>query len=179
MHHAHTRTKPPQPSDQVNLQPAVPMVFSIGYEGKTLDAFIALLKAALVERLIDVRDAPFSRKPGFSKAPLEQALRAANIEYIGIPKLGTDKASRDRYSSDADMAGLLQEYRRKLERNVEHYERAKRLARERPSAIMCYEADSKNCHRQVIEERMAADGFRIVHLGDKPHTRPEKTFNED
>ena len=60
----HTTAKPPQPSDQVDLHPAVPHIFSIGYEGKSLDAFIALLKAAGIERLIDVRDAPFSRKPG-------------------------------------------------------------------------------------------------------------------
>jgi len=86
------------------------------------------------------------------------------MEYIGIPELGTDKASRDRYNTDADMPALLQEFRRKLERNGEHYERLKRLARERVSAIMCFEADFRQCHRQVIEDRLEAEGFLVGHL---------------
>ena len=98
-------------------------VFSIGYEGRSLGAFIDILKQNGVRRLIDVRDAPFSRKPGFSKKPLEEALKAANIEYIGIPELGTDKASRDRYNTAADMPALLQEFRLKLEKNKAHYKR--------------------------------------------------------
>jgi uncharacterized protein (DUF488 family) len=155
----------PSPSGQVDLQPAVPIIFSIGYEGRSLEEFIALLKAVHVERLIDVRDAPYSRKPGFSKHPLEQALNAASIEYIGIPELGTDKSSRDSHRTDSSIEPVLEEFRRKLERNGEQYERLKRLARERVSAIMCFEAEAKNCHRQVVEERMVEDGFRIVHLG--------------
>jgi len=169
----------PSPSGQVDLQPAVPYIFSIGYEGKSLEAFIALLKGALVERLIDVRDAPFSRKPGFSKAPLEQALKAAGIEYFGAPELGTDKASRDKHKDDGSPDVILQEYRRKLEKNLALLEILKNMARARVSAIMCYEADFRQCHRQVILERMETDGFRVVHLGDKPQTRPENSFNVD
>ncbi len=152
-------------------------IFSIGYEGRTLEEFIALLNAALVERLIDVRDAPFSRKPGFSKKPLEQALKGVSIEYVGIPELGTDKASRDRHRTDSSIEPVLQEFRRKLERNGAHYERLKRLARERPSAIMCFEAEAKNCHRQVIEERMEKDGFRVVHLASDEQERLD-TFQD-
>jgi len=166
MSHINPKAKAPQKSDQVDLQPAAPIIFSVGYEGKTLGAFIALLKAALVERLIDVRDAPFSRKIGFSKAPLEQALKASGIEYFGAPELGTDKSSRDSHRTDTSIGPVLEEFRRKLERNGETYERLKRLAHERPSAIMCYEADFRQCHRQVVEERLEADGFKIVHLGE-------------
>ncbi len=166
--------KVPQPSEEVELHPAVRHIFSTGYEGKSLEEFIALLKGAGIERLIDVRDAPFSRKPGFSKAPLEQALKASAIEYIGIPELGTDKASRDSHRTDSSIEPVLEEFRRKLGRNAEHYERLKRLAHERPSAIMCFEADFRQCHRQAIEERLAHDGFDIVHLDARPKSRPEK-----
>ncbi len=151
-----------------------PRIFSIGYEGKSLDAFLAILRQNGVKRLIDVRDAPFSRKPGFSKKPLEQALKAASIEYVGIPELGTDKSSRDSHKTDKSIEPVLQEYRLKLEKNIAHYERLKRLARERPSAIMCFEADFRRCHRQVIEEKLAQDGFRVIHLGgDGQQALPE------
>jgi len=142
------------------------VVFSIGYEGKTLEAFIAILKAAGVQRLVDVRDAPFSRKPGFSKKPLEQALERAGIEYVGIPELGTEKALRDRYKAGMDPAEFLVEYRRGLERRMGEYVCLMGLAMQMRSAIMCFERDHQDCHRQVIEERMEMDGFKIVHLGE-------------
>jgi len=165
MSHINPKAKAPQKSDQVDLQPAAPIIFSVGHEGKTLGAFIAILKAALVERLIDVRDAPFSRKPGFSKAPLEQALKASGIEYFGAPELGTDKASRDMHKGDGSMDVILQEYRVKLEKNVDLFRAVEKMAKARVSAIMCYEAEARNCHRQVIEEKMALDGFQVIHLG--------------
>lgn len=171
----------PAPSGQVDLQPAVPYIFSIGYEGKTLDAFIALLKDAGVERLIDVRDAPFSRKIGFSKKPLERALKAAGIEYLGAPELGTDKASRDRHRTDSasgsGMDAILREYRVKLEKNIELFRAVEKLARAKVSAIMCYEADFRQCHRQVILERMEMDGFKVIHLGGDGQERLED-FNK-
>lgn len=141
-------------------------IFSIGYEGRTLEDLIGLLKKAGIERLIDVREAPFSRKPGFSKKPLEQALQAANIEYIGMPKLGADKALRDRFRSERDLPAFLEEFRRRLEGRKEPVARLEALARERPSAVMCFERDHRDCHRQVLEERLARDGFGIVHLGE-------------
>jgi uncharacterized protein (DUF488 family) len=142
-----------------------PTIFSIGYEGRTVDAFIAILKAAHVGRLVDVRDTPYSRKPGFSKKPLEQALAASDIDYVGMPELGTEKALRDKFKSDGNLEDFQRAYKAGLERRSGYYERLKALAREHPSAIMCFERDHQDCHRQIIEERLEADGFRIVHLG--------------
>jgi hypothetical protein len=145
-------------------------IFSIGYEGKPIGAFIAMLKQNGVVRLIDVRQAPYSRKPGFSKKPLEEALQAAGIDYVGIPELGTDKASRDAHKSDENIAPILKEYQAKFEKNFSHYGHLKTLAQEKPSAIMCYEEDYRQCHRQFIEERLEADGFKVIHLGGDPQT---------
>jgi len=145
-------------------------IFSIGYEGKPIGAFIAMLKQAGVERLIDVRQAPFSRKPGFSKKPLEANLSNAGIEYIGIPELGTDKSSRDAHKADPDITPILEEYRLKFERNITFYEVLRKMAKAKVSVLMCYEEDYRQCHRQVIEERMASDGFNVVHMGGDPQT---------
>ena len=49
-------------------------IFTIGYEGATVPEFIATLQQAGVERVIDVRALPLSRRPGFSKSPLRAAL---------------------------------------------------------------------------------------------------------
>src|SRR5262245_4748176 len=69
-------------------------LFTVGYEGvKPADLF-ASLQARGVELLIDVRDVPISRKPGFSKTSLSQGLSATGIEYLHLKGLGDPKPGR-------------------------------------------------------------------------------------
>src|SRR5688572_3142195 len=83
--------------------PVMP-VFTIGYEGRSLDQFLADLGAQGVTLLADVRDAPVSRKPGFSKSPLAAALQQAGISYRHIRALGCPKPIRDACKQDGDWA---------------------------------------------------------------------------
>ena len=170
MNQAIKKANDPSPSGAVDLQPPVPYIFSIGYEGKTMEEFIGILKKAGVQLLIDVRDAPFSRKPGFSKKPLEASLQDAGIEYVGIPELGTDKSSREAHKADPNITPILEEYKIKFEKNIAIYQALKKMARAKVTALMCYEEDYRQCHRQVIEERLMADGFNIIYLGGDPQT---------
>ena len=59
-------------------------IFTIGYEGTTVPEFIAALQKAGVERVIDVRALPLSRRPGFSKSALRSALEESGIEYLHL-----------------------------------------------------------------------------------------------
>ncbi|HEY0011664.1 MAG TPA: DUF488 domain-containing protein, partial [Allosphingosinicella sp.] len=70
-------------------------IFTIGYEGSTQPELIAALTGAGVERLIDVRAVPLSRKPGFSKNILAAGLREAGIDYVHLKALGTPPAGRE------------------------------------------------------------------------------------
>jgi hypothetical protein len=69
-------------------------IFTIGYEGTTVPEFIAALKGAGVERVIDVRALPLSRRPGFSKSALTAALQESGIEYLHLKALGTPAEGR-------------------------------------------------------------------------------------
>jgi uncharacterized protein (DUF488 family) len=64
------------------------VLYTIGYEGQTVEAFLQRLLAQGVLALIDVRELPLSRKPGFSKNALASALQRHGIEYIHMPALG-------------------------------------------------------------------------------------------
>ncbi len=75
---------------------------TIGYEGRTVRDLLAVLKQAKVERVVDVRQLPLSRKPGFSKSALATFLASHGIEYVGFPKLGTPPAIRNRYVQTVD-----------------------------------------------------------------------------
>src|SRR5947209_8195011 len=88
--------------------PEAMRIFTIGYEGTTVAEFIAALRQAGVERVIDVRALPLSRRPGFSKSPLKAALEGEGIEYLHLKALGTPSEGRAaaRAGRHADLARI-------------------------------------------------------------------------
>lgn len=139
-------------------------IYTVGYEGEALDAFLAKLDAAGVRRVIDTREAPLSRKRGFSKTPLKTALAAQGIDYVHLKALGTPKPLRDAYKKSHDFAPLAKAYDRLLDERAEDMIKAFDLAKELPSALLCYEAEAHLCHRSVLARRMAALVAPDVHL---------------
>src|SRR5689334_11583223 len=69
-------------------------IFTIGYEGTTVPEFVSALREAGVERVVDVRALPLSRRPGFSKTPLRLALEEVGIDYVHLKALGTPAEGR-------------------------------------------------------------------------------------
>src|SRR5579859_4710607 len=70
-------------------------LFTIGYEKARLADLVATLTASGVATVIDVRDRPISRRPGFSKNQLAAGLAAAGIRYVGLKALGTPPEGRE------------------------------------------------------------------------------------
>ena len=123
-----------------------------------MDEFLSALKAAGVERIIDVRALPLSRRPGFSKTPLSGALQEAGIEYVHLKALGTpaDGRSAARSGRHADMARV---YAGQLELPEAMAQSAQmlELAAEKPSALLCFERDPAHCHRALLLGAVAPD----------------------
>jgi uncharacterized protein (DUF488 family) len=144
-------------------------LLTVGYEGEDLPAFVDKLKAAGVERLIDVRFTPLSRKRGFSKTPLSEALKVAGIEYVHYKELGTLKQIRDDYKRTKDFGDFRRRYDAYLNDQARPMAAVYGLAATKRSALMCFEADHRHCHRTILAERMARDfhgehTLRITHL---------------
>ncbi|HEX8938114.1 MAG TPA: DUF488 domain-containing protein [Sphingomicrobium sp.] len=139
-------------------------IFTIGYEGATVPEFIAALKNARVERVIDVRALPLSRRPGFSKSTLRAALEQVGIEYVHLKALGTPAEGRA-----AARAGRHDELKRIYAGQLELPEAMVQsaqmlgLARERPSALLCMERAPVHCHRSLLLDAAAPDA-QVVHL---------------
>jgi uncharacterized protein (DUF488 family) len=126
-------------------------VGSVGYENyRDVDAFARVLADAGVERLIDVRELPISRKRGFAKTALSEALATAGVEYVHLRALGNPKEFRDLYKSGKVAAGKTAYQRFLLSERSEELADLNRILREKRSALMCVEHDPKVCHRQVI-----------------------------
>lgn len=139
-------------------------LFTIGYEGSTMSEFLAALQGAGVERLIDVRAVANSRRPGFSKTPLRNALAQVGIDYVHLRALGTPAAGREaaRAGRKADLERI---YAAQLETPQALAEGAIMLdlAADRLSALLCYERDPACCHRTLLWQALAP-GAEVVDL---------------
>jgi len=131
-------------------------IFTIGYEATTMDEFIAALRKAGVERVIDVRAVPLSRRPGFSKNILAASLKARGIDYVLLKNLGTPKLGRDA-AKKGDVTTLRAVYEGQLHLPEAQAEAAmmRALAEEKPSALLCFERNPEHCHRTLL---LAAEG---------------------
>jgi uncharacterized protein (DUF488 family) len=135
-------------------------VFTIGYEGATMDSFLAALTRAGVEQVIDVRQLPLSRRPGFSKSSLAAALGERGIGYVHLKPLGTPKPGRDA-AKKGDRATLERVYAGQLELPEAQAAaaRMRELIAEKPSALLCFEREPGMCHRTLL---IAAQGAGVV-----------------
>lgn len=131
-------------------------IYTIGYEGATQAEVIAALERAGVRRVIDVRQLPLSRRPGFSKSSLRASLAEHGIDYVHLRALGTPKPGRDA-AKRGDRVTLEAVYAVQLDLPEAQAEAAKMraLAAEVPSALLCYERDACVCHRTLL---LAAEG---------------------
>ncbi|WP_010543515.1 DUF488 family protein [Sphingomonas elodea] len=137
-------------------------IFTIGYEGATMAEFLAALTRAGVERVIDVRALPNSRRPGFSKNMLAASLAEAGIDYVHLKQLGTPKRGRDA-AKRGDVATLREVYEVQLALPEAQAQAAamRVLAAEKPSALLCYERDPCHCHRTLLLAAKGADATVI------------------
>ena len=139
-------------------------IYTIGYEATTMADFLAALAKAGVQRVIDVRALPLSRRPGFSKSPLAASLKEAGVDYVHLKALGTPKRGRDA-AKKGDVETLTAVYDDQLALPEAQAAAARMLdlAREKPSALLCYEREPQHCHRTLLLDAVG-EGVEVVDL---------------
>ncbi|NQY12889.1 MAG: DUF488 domain-containing protein [Henriciella sp.] len=143
------------------------MIYTIGYEGSELDNFLRTLDGVGVSVLIDVRDRAQSRKKGFSKSALSQALEEVGIKYLHFPKLGDPKEGRQAARS-GDIALFRKIYSNVLSTREAQVEinKIKEIAKEKKVCLMCFERNPKECHRKMITDEIdSSTSIGIRHIG--------------
>lgn len=142
-------------------------LYTIGYEGAARDDFWATLVTSGVKTLIDVRDVPFSRRPGFSKRALGEDAGAYGIRYVHLSGLGDPKEGRDAAKA-GNHALFLKIFSAHMtsDEALSDLAEAISLSLAAPSCLLCYERNPKDCHRSIVAARMAEhEDFRLYHLG--------------
>lgn len=138
---------------------------TIGYERATMAAFLQALQGAWVDVLVDVREAPVSRRAGFSRRQLAGALVANGIEYRHEGALGAPKPIRDAVKADGDYTTFFQAYDAHLATRGDRVDALVTELVDRGVALMCYERDVAICHRRPVAREIARrTGLEPVHL---------------
>lgn len=141
-------------------------LFTIGYEGSSLEEYLNKLIKNNVNVLYDVRKNPLSRKFGFSKRILEDLLPQFGIEYRHLPELGIISEKRQDLNSELDYIKLFSEYEKYLpEKTIYLQELAKTLEGGKSIALTCFEKTPKLCHRHCVSDYLTEHyNVGVVHL---------------
>ena len=141
-------------------------ISTIGYEGATVESFVATLRHASIDLVIDVRDVPLSRKKGFSRNQLAEILMSNDTDYLHLNGLGDPRDGRM-----AARAGDFTLFQKIFDKHLQtdlaliHMEAAAKLVRERATCLMCFEFDPATCHRSIVAGRLAQmTGLTIMPL---------------
>lgn len=132
-------------------------LFTIGYEGISFDAYLSRLVANNIKLLCDVRRNPLSRKYGFSKSTLRDAVESLGIRYLHIPELGISSDKRRTLETRADYERLFDDYECTTiaDSGDKIEEVAALLSLHKRIALTCFEADVCMCHRGRVVKALA------------------------
>lgn len=142
-------------------------LMTIGYEGLALPQFLEKLRRCRVTMLVDIRELPISRKPGFGKQALSAAVTGAGMKYEHIAQLGCPRDVRHDYRDDGDWEIYTRRFKAYLETQAEALERLQGWMEDERCCLLCFEEDFNFCHRSFVADRaaeLALQRVRISHL---------------
>lgn len=143
------------------------VIMTIGYEGWGHDMWIAALKEHGVQTVVDVRELPLSRRPGWSKTALAARLAENGIGYVHMRSLGSPAplrhGLRDKTLSFTEFA---ERFAAVLEERGADLEALLHLARSQTVALMCWEEDPAKCHRSLVAGALAQGADEPVEIID-------------
>lgn len=151
------------------------MLFTIGHSNRPIGDLLAMLRAAGIARLVDVRAIPKSRRwPQYDGAALKRSLAVEGIEYAwrgdalggfrkplpGSPNAALDGGFRG-FADHMATPGFARAIDELLD-----------AAGRVPTAIMCAEKLPAECHRSLITDYLLARGVEVVHLVSPDRREP-------
>jgi hypothetical protein len=145
------------------------ILFTIGYEGISLEEYLVRLLKKDVKVLVDVRNNPLSMKYGFSKSQLKRYCEHLGIAYLHIPEVGIQPEQRKELNTQADYDKLFTFYRKtNLTKTTKAQVTILKLLKENKRiALTCFEANICQCHRKHLAEaieKLPGFDFKVQHI---------------
>ena len=153
---------PPQES----LPVAQIAVYTLGYEGMSIDGFMSNLLGEGIRAIVDVRANPVSRKYGFARSSLKRIAERLELDYHHLPELGISTTERRQSLTTEELRqALLVQYAEQMTAREDALMAAVELLRAKPSVLVCMEREVERCHRGQLARSVAErTGLPVVHL---------------
>jgi len=151
-----------------NTDPS-PFVFTIGYEGETIDSFLYKLISNNIMAVVDVRNNPQSMKYGFSKKSFSEYIEKAGLKYFHIPELGIPSVMRKGLGQSLTHKKLFDKYESNLlpkQKDAKTY-LLSLIAKYPRVALVCFESNHHHCHRNTLVEHLKKENAlskSVIHL---------------
>lgn len=145
------------------------ILFTIGYEGISLEEYLNRLLKNDVKVLVDVRNNPLSMKYGFSKSQLKRYCESLSIQYIHFPEVGIQSGQRQELNSQSDYDTLFAVYRKNnLPQTQPTQNKILGLLKQNYRiALTCFEANICQCHRKHLAaaiSKLPGFEYEIKHI---------------
>lgn len=142
------------------------VIYTVGYEGKSVDGFFNNILQNSIELIIDVRSNPISRRYGFSKKKFSEIAEELGISYIHMPELGIPSKHRTNLNDYSSYQNLLTFYEKEVLPSCEtSINKVGILMREKAAALMCMEKDYRCCHRSRLAKIVSQkSGLSVRHI---------------
>jgi uncharacterized protein (DUF488 family) len=156
---------------------ALKSIYTIGHSTRSIEEFIALLKAHAIELVIDVRTIPMSRHcPQFNQEKLKKALEKSGIKYQHRKDLGglrhTSKDSINTGWINASFRGYADYMQTSDFQNA--LEKLEKVAQKKRSALMCAEAVPWRCHRSLVADALTVRKWKVFHIQSQKTAKRHK-----
>lgn len=144
-------------------------LFTIGYEGTSLEEYLNKLIRQDVRALVDVRNNPVSMKFGFSRSTLQKACEKVGIAYVHLPEVGIQSELRQELQTQADYDALFEDYKSSvlLQTMATQQHIFELLKNYQRIALTCFEANICQCHRKPLAEaitRLEGWSYELKHI---------------
>jgi uncharacterized protein (DUF488 family) len=162
----------------------VATLYTIGHSTRTLEDFLAVLKAHHIETLVDVRAFPMSRRlPHFNREALQTALQRQGIEYIWMKELGGRRKRQLPPEESPNVALRNESFRNYADYMLSpefHAAAAEveALAAKSRTSIMCAEMLFFRCHRMLVSDYFALRGHDVLHIQNESAPAPHRLTKE-
>lgn len=161
-------------------------IWTIGHSTRTLSEFIEMLQSFKIEKVVDIRSYPGSRRyPQFNKEALEISLPQHNIQYLHLKELGGRRKVNPDSKNTTWRHPAFRGYADYMETAAfkEAIIALEKIALQQPTAYMCSEAVWWRCHRSMVSDYLKASGWKVMHImgigkaEEHPYTSPAKIKN--
>ena len=145
------------------------VVHTIGHSTRGIEMFSELLEVHRIERVVDVRRWPASRRyPQFGREPLIRALASRGIEYLWRQELGGFRSPSPSSPNTGWRNAAFRAYADfmltpEFETAIAGLEAVAAACR---MAFMCAEAVPWRCHRQLLADAFTVREWRVRHIMD-------------